>query len=274
MRDLPAGGNGDGGASAGRAIFDAHLHIIDPRFPLTPNRGYVPEPFTAEDYRHRTAALGIVGGVVVSGSFQGFDQAYLLDALNALGPAYVGVTQLPAEVADAELVRLRDNGVRGVRFNLFRGGSEGLGRLESLAWRAHDVAGWHTEFYVRARDLPELEGRLAALPRISVDHLGMAADGFDALLRLVERGARVKATGFGRIGHDPAAAMRAIAAVNPEALMFGTDLPSTRAERPFRPTDIDLVAEVLGPDNARRALCANGAAFYRVDLSTGRMATG
>ena len=36
-----------------------------------------------------------MGGAVVSGSFQGFDQSYLLDALDQLGPSFVGVTQLP-----------------------------------------------------------------------------------------------------------------------------------------------------------------------------------
>lgn len=37
----------------GHDIFDAHLHVIDPRFPLVPNGGYLPEPFTAEDYLER-----------------------------------------------------------------------------------------------------------------------------------------------------------------------------------------------------------------------------
>lgn len=43
-------------------MFDAHLHIIDARFPLVPNNGYLPEPFTVADYRARTAHLGVVGG--------------------------------------------------------------------------------------------------------------------------------------------------------------------------------------------------------------------
>ena len=29
-------------------LFDAHFHIIDQRFPLVPNNGYVPEPFTCQ----------------------------------------------------------------------------------------------------------------------------------------------------------------------------------------------------------------------------------
>ena len=31
-------------------LFDAHFHIIDPRFPLVPNRGYLPDRYTVSDY--------------------------------------------------------------------------------------------------------------------------------------------------------------------------------------------------------------------------------
>jgi len=44
-------------------LFDAHLHIFEPAFPLPGNQGSIPEPFTVEDYRRRTASLGVVGGL-------------------------------------------------------------------------------------------------------------------------------------------------------------------------------------------------------------------
>src|SRR5882724_128138 len=146
-------------------IFDAHLHIIDPRYPLTSNAGFLPDPFPVVAYQDRVASLGIRAGAVVSGSFQAFDQGYLMDALERLGPGYVGVTQLPPSVSDAELSELSARGVRAVRFNLFRGGSATLAELEGLARRAYDVAGWPAELYVHSRDLTELEGRLSALPK-------------------------------------------------------------------------------------------------------------
>ncbi|WP_405876638.1 hypothetical protein OG762_46275 [Streptomyces sp. NBC_01136] len=37
-----------------RPVFDAHLHIIDPRFPLIENDGCLPPTFTVEQYRERT----------------------------------------------------------------------------------------------------------------------------------------------------------------------------------------------------------------------------
>nr|WP_306292490.1 hypothetical protein [Solemya velum gill symbiont] len=66
-------------------IFDAHLHIIDPRFPLIENRGFVPEPFSVADYRQRVSDLPVVGGTVVSGSFQGFDQEVSCRGLAGVG---------------------------------------------------------------------------------------------------------------------------------------------------------------------------------------------
>ena len=243
-------------------LFDAHLHIVDPRFPLVPNQGYVPGPFTVEDYRARTAGLRVAGGAVVSGSFQAFDQGYLVAALRELGPGFAGVTSLPPGVEDHEVLALHDAGVRAVRFNLHRGGPEALTGLERVARRVWDLAGWHAELYVDAGDLPDLEDRLAALPAIVIDHLGLSSSGRDALLRLVERGAHVKATGFGRVDLDVPATLRAIHAVDPCALMAGTDLPSTRARRPFDPADLDLVEATLGPEAARAALHDNAARLY------------
>lgn len=250
------------GGGRGGALFDAHLHIIDPRFPMVPNRGYLPQAFAVEDYLERAVPLGVTGGSVVSGSFQGFDQGYLLDALEKLGPSFVGVTQLPASVPDEEVLRLDRAGVRAVRFNLYRGGSADLADLEHLAHRVHELADWHAELYVDSKDLPELEGRLAALPRVSMDHLGMSREGYPSLLRLVERGAKVKATGFGRLDLDVRQALREIASVDASALMFGTDLPGTRAKRPFEEADVDLIVETMGKELADGVLLENAVGWY------------
>lgn len=244
-------------------IFDAHLHIIDPAHSLVENNGFLPDPFTVADYQNRIRGLGIAGGAVVSGSFQAFDQGYLIDALRALGPSYVGVTQIPAETGDQEILDLHDAGVRAVRFNVARGGSASLDNLDRLARRVHDLAGWHTELYIDARVIDDdLTDRIASLPAVSIDHLGMHADGLPNLLRLVEHGVKVKATGFGRVDLDPATTIRAIMDVEPTALMIGTDLPSTRARRPFQNEDFDLIAQALDPSQVADVFWNNAAAFY------------
>lgn len=245
-----------------RPFFDAHFHVIDSRFPLFENNGFLPGEFTVEHYRKRTQELNVVGGAVVSGSFQRFDQSCLLDALARLGPGFVGVAQIPHDLPDAEIAHLAEQGVRGVRFNLRRGGSASLEHLDALARRVHDVASMHAELYVDARDLPDLVGILAALPAVSIDHLGLHADGLPQLLALVERGVRVKATGFGRVDLDVADTVRAVLKADPDALMAGSDLPSTRARRPFADTDLDLLADAAG-DHLDAVLHGNAAAFYR-----------
>ena len=244
-----------------RQIFDSHFHIIDTRFPLVPNNGYLPPEFTAADYLGAVSDLGVTGGAVVSGSFQAFDQSYLIDALATLGPTFVGVANIAETTSDDELLRLGEAGVRGVRFNLYRGGSAEIESVSSLGRRVWDVAGMHVEFYLDANDLVELEPIIAALPKVSIDHLGMTSMHRNVLLRLVSRGVRVKATGFGRVELDVASAIREIHKQNPEALMFGTDLPGTRARVPFQPQDMELVADILAED-ASLALYENGARFY------------
>ena len=73
-------------------VFDCHFHVVDPRFPLIPNDGYLPDAFDVQDYVRATTELEVTGGAVVSGSFQGFDQSYLLASLASSVPGYVGVT--------------------------------------------------------------------------------------------------------------------------------------------------------------------------------------
>lgn len=250
-------------------IFDAHFHIIDRHFPLIPNQGYLPDDYSCADYLARMAGYRLSGGAVVSGSFQGFDQSYLLAALRTLGPAFVGVTQLPASVSDEELRSLDQSGVRAVRFNLKRGGSAEVRDLDRLAQRVHDVVGWHAELYVDAADLPDLFTTLVTLPAVSIDHLGLSQLGFPTLLKLAARGVRVKATGFGRVDFPVAPALQALYAANPQALMFGSDLPCTRAPRPYSDADATMIVEILGTDGARRVFCENAKDFYRLSPQKG-----
>ena len=243
--------------------FDCHFHIIDKTFPVVPNQGFMPDAFTSEDYLARVKAVDLCGGAVVSGSFQAFDQSYLFHALKVLGPTFVGVTQVPQTVSDHELQELDSAGVRAVRFNVKRGGSEDIRHLENFARRVHKLLGWHTELYVDSSELADLFDTLASLPAVSIDHLGLSKAGFPTLLKLAEKGVRVKATGFGRVDFDVRGALTDLYAANPRALMFGTDLPSTRAPRPYQDDDYTLVLETLGEEKATNVFYKNAIAFYR-----------
>lgn len=248
--------------------FDAHLHIIDHRFPLIANQGYLPPEFTVPHYRQRTALLNIVGGAVVSGSFQGNDQEYLLAALDALGESFVGVTQLPATVDDNTILRLSARRVRALRCNVFRGAAPDWKEITCLADRLWELARWHMEFYIDAASLQAALHHLECMPQIVIDHLGMSTEALPSLLQLAAKGAKIKATGFGRVQLDIAPTLKALADVNPGSLMFGTDLPSTRARRPFQDSDIDLIRNVLSPAQWQAALCDNAKTLYLPGFDT------
>ncbi|MFJ7950678.1 amidohydrolase family protein [Lysinibacillus sp. NPDC096418] len=243
-------------------IFDAHFHIIDFDFPVKENQGYIPPSYVVEDYIYETADFNVTGGAIVSGSFQGFDQGYLVNALAQMGPTFYGVTQLPYTVKDEEILTLHDKGVRALRFNIKRGGSEDISKLDYFSRRVFDLVGWHSELYIDAQELPEIAPILQRLPAISIDHLGLSEKGLPHLVKLVEQGIRVKATGFGRVELNVEHALKEIYKANPDALLFGTDLPSTRAKRPFKATDIALIQELFDAKASEKILFSNARTWY------------
>ena len=244
-------------------LFDAHLHIIDNKFPLEPNHGYLPDEFTCNDYLNRMSKYTLCGGVVVSGSFQTFDQSYLIHALNKLGPSFVGVTQLSEIASNEELLILNNAGVRAVRFNLKRGISNDYKHLESMAKRVYELVGWHVELYVDSKELVDLYDILIDLPAVSIDHLGLSIAGYSTLIKLAEKGVHIKATGFGRVDFDVRVAIAELYSANPQSLMFGTDLPSTRVTKPFEDKDYAVIEEVLEPEQANNVLYKNAIDFYK-----------
>ncbi len=244
--------------------FDSHFHIIDPKFPLVPNKGFLPKPFTSDKYLEEISHLNISlkGGAVVSGSFQAFDTSYLKNTLTQLGPQYIGVVNMSHDVNDDQILSLHKMGVRAVRFNLYRGGSETLDHLETLARRVYDLANWHVELYINTESLKEIMPLLLTLPKISIDHLGLTSDGFDDLLKLVKNGAHIKATRFSILNFDIKKVMRNIYNANPSSLMFGSDLPSTRAPRLINNEDLNLFIDTFNQSELMKVMYSNAFELY------------
>ena len=247
-------------------VFDCHLHIIERGYPLFENNGYIPDEYTVDNYLSRVSDYDIKGGVVVSGSFQGFDQTYLVNALRKLGSRFVGVTQLPVTSTDDEILKLSEIGVRAVRFNLNRGGSAGVNDLVTMATRIYDLAGWHVELYLGPKSLYGIKEVIPLLPKVCIDHLAISNSNLEILLPLIREGLTIKATGFGRLDMDIPETLKRIHEISPDALMFGTDLPSTRAPRIYSDQDLITIVEALGERESKKVMSQNALKFYDMEI--------
>jgi len=185
-----------------------------------------------------------------------------LSVLNQNSPNFVGVTQLPYSCSDEEIISLHTMGVRALRFNLRRGGSEAVTELERFALRVHQLVGWHVELYAGFDALIGLKSLIVRLPAVSIDHLGLESKSFALLQFLVGQGVKVKATGFGRLDFDAISVIKALFSTNPDALMFGTDLPSTRAPTPFDDSHLYALFDEFDQEQVNKICWENGREWY------------
>lgn len=262
---------------------DTHAHVIAPSsaYPMVEARSYTPPPATGEDYLALLGQLGLERGVLVQPSIYGTDNRYMLSVLRQYPRQLRAVAVIDQSVADRDLHEMDAAGVRGVRFNvLFKGGVD-LAQMERQAARIAEL-GWHMQFLIDIRDLPELQARLSALPcEVVIDHmghmpahLGAGHEAFGLLLRGVqERNWWVKLSGAYRLdgGDDRFAAVlplaRQLIACAPQQVLWGSDWPHVALPRMFNTGYLlDLLAD-WAPDAPQRQaiLVDNPARLYRFD---------
>lgn len=262
---------------------DCHAHVLGPfdTFPLQAERSYTPPPALFEDYWAMLEMIGIERAVIVQPSVYGTDNRATLAAVARAPERMRAVAVIGEEASDDEIAALHAAGVRGIRFNLLFRGGVGLDSLDTLAQRIAGH-GWHIQLLLDARELPDLESRLAALPvAIVVDHMGhmpvtegVDHPGFRSLLGLMDTGrCWVKLSGNYRISdaatefRDAAPFAEALIAANPERCVWGSDWPHVSIwPGEYMPNDADLLDALLdyAPDAAtrRRILVDNPARLY------------
>ncbi len=266
---------------------DTHAHVFGPqsRYAYSPARGYTPPDAPYEAYRHLHAVLGVTRGVLTQPSVYGTDNTAMLDAV-ARDPVNLrAVAAVGADVSDAELRRLNDAGVRGIRVNLVdKGGMPfaSFAEVESFAKRIVPM-GWHIEYLVHVHDFPELDvlGRLPAdsvIGHFGYMHVSNGVDhpAFQAFLRLFEKGrVWVKMTAPYRITarqtlpyDDVEPIAKALREARPDRLLWGSDWPHPICPKPM-PNDgamFEHLAEWLPGDALRRQVMAeNPKALYGFD---------
>jgi D-galactarolactone isomerase len=257
---------------------DAHLHILDPRFPTT---GADTPPATVADYRLLQARIGTSRAVVVQPKAYGTRNDCLLDAVAGLGRCARGIAVVHPDVGATELRRLDAGGIRGLRFSVWNPADTvtTLAMIEPLARRVNDL-GWHVQLHMSADQIVDhaaLLGRLAA--PIVLDHAarlppqtGTAHPAFAVIARMLERGRTwMKLSGAyldtasGPPDYaDASAVARAFVRIAPERMVWGSDWPHvTESSKPDDAVLLDLVADwVPAAADQRRLLVDNPETLY------------
>jgi D-galactarolactone isomerase len=259
---------------------DCHHHIYDARYPADPKAALRPGDALVEDYRALQRRIGTTRNVIVTPSTYGTDNRVTLDALAAFGAQARAVAVVNDKVADAELKRLHDLGVRGIRFNLAQAGATTPEMIEPLSKRVNEL-GWHIQINATAAAIASIMGILQRVPSpIVFDHLahipepaGINDPLFAQVRSLIDKGRTwIKLSGAyqdTKIGPptyaDSSAVARAYVKAAPERMVWGSDWPHP-SERQVKPDDallFDLLAD-WAPDEAvrHRILVENPEALY------------
>ena len=176
---------------------DCHMHIFEPRFLPRKDTPYPPPVATVPHYNKAIRnRLGLSRAVVIQSVTHGADNSNLLAALAAFEGTGRGVAVVQPDIAEAELQRLSDAGVRGIRFEM----NNGILSLDALEDIAAKIApfGWHIDLQTDGRTLPELVDRLLALPcHVVLDHYGKFIDALPADHPAVQSVVRLLASGRG-----------------------------------------------------------------------------
>src|SRR4051812_6416027 len=111
-----------------RAV-DAHAHVFGPEFPFSPHTLYHPHPSqmgTPEKFRAVLAAHGRTHGLLVGAGPYEYDNRVMLKAIAESDGHFKGVALVKATASEAELAKLKAQGVVGVRMNLMGHGMRPL----------------------------------------------------------------------------------------------------------------------------------------------------
>jgi predicted TIM-barrel fold metal-dependent hydrolase len=255
------------------------MHIYDgERFPPQRPEARMQPNARLQEYRLLQQRIGTSRVVIVNPAAYVTDNAVTLDAIARIGPQARGVAVVHPNVTEAELKRLANGGIRGIRFTQFdpKSASTTIDMIEPLTHRVQEL-GWHVQIHLRADQIAANADMLLRLPGIVVfDHLGRLTPpkgldhpAFSIIRRMLDRGKTwMKLSGAYMFGAPPYAEAtklaRAYAAAAPERMVWGSDWPHpTEKDKPDDAVLFDLLGE-WAPDEAtrRRILVDNPAMLY------------
>lgn len=258
---------------------NAHLHIIDPKFP---NDGKAAEQIgTVETYKTIAEQLHLDRAVFVQAKTFGCDNTCLLDAIEKFGrKKCVGIAVITNETSNAELKRLNDGGIKGVRFSVWNPANAVVSFDECLPLsnRVFDYD-WNIQLHMSAKQLVERIEVIKQIPgKIVIDHmgrmdphLGINDPALSVLLELIDRGnVWVKISGpylntvKGFPWNDSDELARKIASYAPERIVWGSDFPHvTEKVKPDETYLTNMLTRWIPDEKTRKlALVTNPEELY------------
>jgi predicted TIM-barrel fold metal-dependent hydrolase len=268
---------------------DCHMHIYDPeRFPFAaaPNLAAMMASrhftvATVSEYRLLQKRNGTTRVVVVTPTNYVTDNRCTLDAVAQMAPNARGIAVVHPDVTDAELKRMHEGGIRGIRFTVFDPATAvtSIDMIEPLAKRINEL-GWHVQLHMRGDQIVENADMLVRLPSpVVFDHMGRMPlpagtdyPAFKIILRMMDKGRTwVKLAGpylNTKIGPptyaDATKIAQAWVKAAPERVVWGSDWPHpTEKEKPNDALIFDLLSEWAPDKKVRhRILVENPQALY------------
>ena len=258
---------------------NAHLHIIDPKFP---NDGKAAAQIgTIETYSKVAEKLHLDRAVFVQAKPFACDNTCLLDAIEKFGRKNaVGIAVVTNEASDAELKRLNDGGVKGLRFSVWNPANAVVSFEDCLplSKRVFDFD-WNMQLHMSAKQLAERAEIIKQIPgKVVIDHmgrmdphLGVNDPALSVLFSLIDRGnVWVKLSGpylntvQGFPWDDCHALAVKIATYAPERVVWGSDFPHvTEKVKPDEAFLTNMIAAWLPDEKGRKlALVTNPEELY------------
>jgi 2-pyrone-4,6-dicarboxylate lactonase len=273
---------------------DTHFHVFGPPeiFPFLSTHEYTPPAAPLEHYLKMAAVIGTERAVVVQPSVHGLDNSATLDAIAKSAGRFRGVARIDDKTPKADLQKLHDGGIRGVRFNLLDR-PQGNVKLDVLDQCVeHIVAlGWSVDLHIDTKNLLAQERHIRALPiPVIIDHIarikpaeGLNQPAFQLLLDLMKsKNVWVKVSGADKICNTKVHSYfglpfvevipfaRAVIEAAPDRVIWGTDWPHSNNFSPGKtPNDgdlLDLLAEFASDEQVRKKILVdNPAKLYGFD---------
>lgn len=265
---------------------DCHMHIYNDRYPISgPTKLLVPNA-GVEEYRLVQKRVGTLRTVIVQPGPYAVDNRGIMDAVTQLGLSKTrGVAVVHPGVTDAELKKMAEGGIRGIRFTLGDPATAvtNFEMIEPLAKRVNDL-GWHVQFHLRADQIAGHEDLLKRIESpIVFDHMGrlpqpagMSHPAFRVICNLIDKGRTwVKLSGAyldsksGAPAYaDTTRVAQAFVRLAPERVVWGSNWPHPSLYSAKKPPADDALLfdllEVWAPDGAlrKRILVDNPEVLY------------